>query len=197
VKIFNTLQELWDYCLICPICQNSSRRILISVGPDLVVSLNHFRKQDSSLFLQCSFNKKNNYYIIEYNIDCNTNLYDVTVTNRHINAPHHQMTDQKVMQAYFYFYIQSSCDKCVASATYSADLELLQDEKRVFNIELEREHFVLADDMTHRLTVLYDRDVMLASNDAHQKSVELPILNLDFSDQPKLINKIKTLILFS
>ena len=191
-------KELWDHCLFCPVCQNAERKMFVSVGPDAVFSLNRFQKRDSLLYLQCIYRKESYLYTVEYNIDCNTNLFDVAVPQVQINIPGQQIAAQRVSRAYFYFYLQSRCEQCDGSAAYSNDLELDVLDKKVFNIELERERFVITDDtVNYYLTVIHDQDLTLVSNDSDQGSIKLPLLNIDFSDQPKMINKIKTLILFS
>jgi hypothetical protein len=206
MKIFNSIQELWDYCSFCPVCQNT-REMSVSVGPDDVFTLDSFSKRDSILELQCQFHKKQNIYYVSYKIDCNTNSFDVQVTNVLEKMPETKMPPDKVKKAYFFFYIQSNCQYCDCSTAHGKDLELDMLEKKVYNIGLEREsHWLLNETDKFHISVIHDRDVMLVTRcygidefDFREdgKSITLPLVKLDLSNQHKVVNKIKTLILFS
>lgn len=207
MKIFNSMQELWDYCSLCPICQLNKRDITISVGPDSVFTLTGFKKKDNSLKLECAFKKKQNVYTVEYDINCETNHFKIDVTDVKVIIEETKLPIHRVTEAYFYFYIQSRCPECECSSAHGADLELDIVDKKISNIELERESFwLLKESDKFHITVIHDRNVMLVSR-CHglddfdyredEKTIELPLVKLDLSNQPKMVNKIKTLILFS
>lgn len=181
--------------------------MLVSVGPDAVFSLNSFSKQDSVLELQCEYDKKSNIYSVEYKIDCNTNHFDVKVTNVRENMPETRLPEAKVTRAYFYFYIQSNCQGCDCSTAHGADLELDILDKKISNIQLERESFWLLNEADkYHISILHDSNVMKVTRcygidefdfREDDKAISLPIVNLDLSNQQKVVSKIKTLILFS
>jgi hypothetical protein len=202
VKLFNNVQELWNYCSFCPICQNN-REISVSVGPDAVFTLNSFSKLNSILELQCEYNKRRNIYSVEYKIDCNSNQFEISVTNVREGDPETRLAFPKVEKAYFYFYIQSSCQQCNCSTAHGTDLELDVLERKVSNIALERETFrFLNEQDKFHISIIHDQNVMLVSrcygfDREDEKSISLPIVKLDLSNQSQVINKIKTLILFS
>lgn len=207
MKIFSNIQELWAYCSFCPVCQSDKREVYVTVGPDAVFSLNSFSKQDSLLELQCAYKKKQNIYSVQYKIDCNTNLFDVAVTNIQIVITDSRIPLKKITEAYFYFYIQASCPQCECSSAHSVDLELDIVDKKISNLELERETFLLLNETDKfNITIIHDRNVMLISrlcgaDDFHyredEKSIELPLVKLDLLNQARAVSKIKTLILFS
>jgi hypothetical protein len=207
MKIFNTIQELWDYCSFCPVCQKNGRQIILKVGPDAVFTLTNFDKTKTKLNLDCVYKKKNNFYRVVYKIDCLSNLFNITVPEMVIDFPEAQLPRQKVKQAYFYLYIQSDCKKCKCAASYGKDLELEILDKKISNIKLERESFFLLKEKDKfHISVNYGSNYMVVSRcqglddiDFEEESgkVKLPLFDFDLSDQAKLVQRIKTLILFS
>lgn len=205
-KLFENIQELWDYCSFCPVCQGA-RRISVSVGPDEVFSLKNLHKQDETLHLVCIYKKKQNLYTVEYHIDCNTNLFDVSVTNVEVIVEENQIPIGRVTKAYFYLYIHAKCYECECSSLDSIDLEFGIVDKKITNIQLDREVFRLLNEPDKfNITVIHDKNVMLVSRchefdeedyDEDSKAIRLPLVKLDLINQAKVVNKIKTLILFS
>ncbi len=207
MKSFDNIQELWDYCSYCPICKKNSRTVDVSVGPDMVFKLDSFDKKPGVLDMSCSFTNRLNVYLVDYHINCLDNNFDVNVRNVQMNNPHAKIDKQKAAEAYFYFYIQGHCPECTWTWSYGSDLELDALDKTISNITLEREFFYIFTEKDHyQATLVHDRDIMYVSRIEKNedgtlgetgKSIELPLVKLDVSDQEKVINKIKTLILFS
>jgi hypothetical protein len=209
MKSFNTVQELWDHCSFCPICQEDCRDVLISVGPDAVFQILDSEKDDSFLDMSCTFTNKKNVYSVQYKINCQDNTFTVDVTDVQLLTAAAQLPNKKVEEAYFYFYLQSSCPKCQCAVTYGSDLELDILDRKITNIELEREGFYLLKEIDKfHITTIYDRNIILVSRcqgiedgdlgfEEDDKTITLPMVKLDFTNQAKIVNKIKTLILFS
>jgi hypothetical protein len=208
MKLFNTIQELWDYCAYCPICMRNCREVIVSVGPDGAFILVSSQKKDNNLFLQCTYKNKHSIYTVEYNLNCTDNTFLVEVPNV-IELPLGETAKpQKIKEAYFFFFVEGICNECNCATAHSLDLELDIVDKQISKIGLERESFYLLEgkDKFH-VTPIHDRNVMLVSRchvDDEQfgfsesnKTIELPLVKLDLSDQEKATNKIKTLILFS
>ena len=200
MKTFNTLQELWDYCSYCPICKNDHRNMIVSVGPDNVFSLVDLSKDKNFIHLHCRYRNKSNTYGVNYNIDCQDNTFDVSVADLQITNQDNRLPPIKVKRAYFYFYIQSTCTNCGilpgASAVYSSDLELDMLNNKVVNIALERESYTLFDGVAPmRIGIYHDSGLIKITPDL-QGTIELPMMQLDLSDQAKVIQKIKTLTMF-
>ena len=221
MKQFNTVQELWSYCLYCPICKDTCREIDISVSPDRYFKLISFKKQDNFLHIFCtSRQKKRDVYKINYHINCQNNKFAVDVFEIIETDPQEMNADtsldeeekfrlrERASRAYFYFYINSSCRKCGYTYTNSVDLETNAAEKTVFNIGVEREGiFVLLPNDKYHLTMSYDNGTTLINkceldpynNELRDvgKTFECPVINFDFSNLEKVVNKIKTIITFS
>jgi len=205
MKLFNTIQELWDYCKYCPICTRNCREVVVSVGPDYSFTLiDHFKSNDH-LILQCTYKKKGNIYNIEYNINCIENTFRAGEP-RVVQVSTEAITSEKVKAAYFYFFIEGLCQECHCSSANSQDLEFDLESSTISNMGLERENFYLGNHIEkYHVTPIHDRNVMLVSRlyqtgevgFSESKTIELPIVKLDLSDQAKTVNKLKTLILFS
>lgn len=203
MKIFNTVQELWDHCTLCRLCGKSCRDISVSVGPDDKFDLSFYQKDKGSLNMSCLYNKRRNNGAIQvdYSINCLDNFCDVSVVNIA-----DQLKAKKIKESYFYFYIESTCDICGHGITSSLDLEI-NETKHITNIGLEREsYYVLKEPDRFHITTYHDRNVMYVSRcylDEDSNLIEdlnpikLPLVNLDFSNQHHVVEKIKTLILFS
>lgn len=209
MRIFNTVQELWSYCLFCPICQEPSRNIILTVGPDNEFVITEFEKKGSELKLFCSYRQGNlskkdksraPTHSATFTIDCLKNSYQVETAG----------LDPAIVatakEAYFYLYINANCTGCDNSYLNSSDLEFYSEDKTIHNIQMEREGaYVSSGKDKFHITLSHDSGVMRVSRcydmDGEtiddEKVIELPLVNLDFSDAPKVINKVKTLILFS
>lgn len=208
MKTFNSIQELWNYCSFCPICMRDCREVVISVGPDGVFILVSSQKKDNNLYLQCTYKNKRNIYNVDYDINCLDNSFQVEVPKVQELAPGEVANPKRVKQAYFFFFVEGLCNECNCATAHSLDLELDIVDRRISNIGLERESFYLlgGKDKFH-VTPIHDRNVMLVSRcyvddeeigfSESDKTIELPLVKLDLTDQEKTTNKIKTLILFS
>lgn len=206
MKILNTIQELWAYCLFCPICQDSVRTIYVDVGPDDTFQLSNFKKDNHILKLDCAFRAKKQIYNIDYCINCLDNSFTVDI---HEPKP---ITDNsrvdKASAPYFYFYIHSACRECDTTHTNSNDLEIELLTSKITNIGMETEDvYLCGDKYNFHIATSYSENEMLISkfkedpfngefvND--DKPCQLPIIDFDYSSPKKVINKIKTLLVFS
>ena len=112
----------------------------------------------------------------------------------------------KAKKAYFFFFVEGICRECSCTSAHGADLELDLLGKQISNIQLEREslYFLECEDKFH-VSPIHDRNIMLVSRcyvenyeivDS-EKTIQLPLVKLDPTDQAKTVSKIKTYILFS
>ena len=195
MKILNTVQELWSYCLYCPICKDTCRDISVSVGPDDDFQVVFHEKEDQFLNIQCIHKHNNKQTNVTYHIDCLKNTFEIVDG------------DPFLAKTYCYFYIQSDCRRCDATHTNGTDLELNLEEKRVYNIGVEREGiYLLSTKDKYHITMSYDVNAMLVSKCFEDdegmiiddnRVCKLPIVNLDFSKPRKTAHRIKTLLVFS
>ncbi len=208
MKLFNTVQELWSYCAFCPLCEDICRDVIVDVAMDSDFNIEtSFEKKDQFLHITCERRlwrsrpidkKKNRTHetVCKYVIDCTKNTFTL------LSQPD---TPEQAS-----CYIQSMCESCANTFTYGADMELYAHSQKVFNIGLERESIELSDD-THRYELNYYysndtppgvgmfvyRSLLDAEGDPDNLGIKLPLMELDFYDPKKVINKLKTLILFS
>lgn len=210
MRIFNTIQELWQFCLYCPICQQPSRTLKLSVGPDDYFKLSEYEKTDTNLQLVCGYRhdrvtRANHSKLINYtavfNINCLKNTYNIGVAGKDNRIL------ERIKSSYFFFYIDANCMLCNNTYLNTADLELNAFDKTVSTIQMDREsaylvsekdkyHITLCHDLntTHvsRITLGMDGSIIDDEN-----VIELPLLDIDFAQPLKTTSKIKTLILFS
>lgn len=209
MKLFNSIQELWDYCLFCPICQRNCREIVVSVGPDSAfILVTADKKEDGALYLQCTYKNKRHIYSVDYNVNCLDNTFTVDVPKVQELPLGEIANPKKAKRAYFFFFMEGLCRDCNCTSAHGLDLEFDIVDKKISNIGLERESFYLLEgkDKFH-VSPIHDRNVMLVSRcyvddeeigfSESDKTIELPLVKLDLTDQLKVTNKIKTLILFS
>lgn len=104
MRTFSSMQDLWSYCLYCPICKEPSRTLSLTAGPDDEFKLTEFQKIGSELKLFCSFKHDRNYrrsrassYSATFTIDCENSTY--IVESAGVDA---QIAD-KAKTAYFFF----------------------------------------------------------------------------------------------
>lgn len=204
MKILSSLQELWEYFQYCPICNEHCRKVTVSVGPDRAFELLDFFKKNNDLTIKCEFRNRISISEIYYNVDCQTGEFQV-----HIGEPRplaFKESVQRATKAYFYFYLNADCEKCSRSYASSSDIELDLTMKMLHPIGVEREGVYLWHEGNgYHITCQYDlKEIKISKLELKNGSIlddgrifECPLVNLDFTDPGKTINKIKTLILFS
>lgn len=195
MKPFTNLQSLWAYCLYCPICKNINRNIEIEIGPDDMYTSCSFIKRNNILTI--NFTIRQSYYKHYYTIHINVVDNTFYIIKQHKSSP-----DIKEL----FFYLYSSCVNC-DSYTNSADLRIDSTNNKLLNSSLEQEAFSLSKckDKYH-ISINYNINEMLVYRllknkqglfVTEDKEFKLPILKLDFSNQKKVVEKIKTLLIFS
>ena len=211
---FNNLQQLWDYCVYCPICNKNCRKPEISAAEDSCFKLANSDKYDSKLTLNCTFVYRDDAgkritYPVKCDIDCLTNEIDVNIQSQSISKLLNNIEK-------YYFYIESFCDICKCAATYTEDIELDILNGTISNFVLEEEkYYLLQCEDKYRVRFIYyknytsirkcyldyDNIAGIKTNSLSYKFKEpkiiLPLINLDISNQKESVDKIKTLILLS
>jgi hypothetical protein len=204
IKKFDSIQDLWSYCLFCPVCRNSSREVQIAVGPDDVFLIDKFEKTDSNLILDCIFFTRKQKYFIKYNINCNDNSFISEISDPVPTL----INIDRAPAPYFYFYLLGACRECNASYINGADIELNLLNKTIFNIGVEIEGvYLLKEKSKFHIIYEYDNNNMIISRcyidqvDGRivdeNKPFHCPVMILDFSNQSKAVNRLKTILVFS
>jgi hypothetical protein len=202
MKPFDNLQEVWDYCTFCPLCQKDKREISVSVGPDRFWSFVSFEKVENILKIICTYSYKQNRYFVNYSFNCIDNTFLLEYSSA--NSSFQGGLLEKAKEAYFFFYVDGVCPNCECSAAATTDLELDLQDGIVTNLQLEREKFFLLQEQDKfHVTLAHSSNIMRVSKyfdssyEEEDDEIELPLFNLDLTNQSKLVNKLKTLILFS
>lgn len=194
--------------MFCPICQDTCREISVTLGPDGVVTPVHLMKLDENLQLVTSVQIREDKYSITFNIDCIKNTFEFIISDK-VSNPKDFV--EKAARSSLFFFVESDCKKCMNSWTNGKDIELNFLTKKIENIGLEREEIWLTK-TKDKFLVAYEYiegymsiDKLLESFDfdglvGHHPSsspTKLPITELDFKNYNKIINKIKTVLVFS
>lgn len=203
MKILNTVQDLWSCCLFCPICQDITRTPVVSVGPDEAVKIKSFKKDNHILHLHCTLELGNRKFLVDYFINCLDNSFEFDISDPELS----EHSVDRASSAYFYFYINSDCRECNCSYANSTDLELDFLNSEITNVGLEREgvwllkektKFAVVNSYTDQQTMIYKcnvNDEGMVEDD--NRPFLLPIIEFDYSRPRKVVNKIKTLLIFS
>lgn len=201
-QILNTIQKLWDYLLLCPICQDHVREIDLHVAPDQIFGLISWSKSDNTLYIDTQAKTYNERYSIKYSINVIDNDFDVLIKK----IGEEETSVSRATSPYFYFWMNSRCKKCGLSGCSTNDLELNLLTKKIIHIGVENEDVYLMSgnsgyhienvdkNQTHISQCAYT-----SSNGIRQdkKSRTFPFITFDFSNPDKVRDKIKTLLVFS
>lgn len=197
----STLQELWDYCEFCPLCQSAGRQITISFVPSDGMSKLEWKKKNEDLIVKLSFKIGSFRFWARFNIDCLNNSFIFSLED--LNVPiDSEATHTAAM------YLTGDCLVCNCTYALSkANLDLLTGQ--ISNIRVTREglHILSESDKFHILvyhkknelrisqyvTMDDDVDTLIDLN----KVITLPMIDLDLTNIPRLVSKIKTMIIFS
>lgn len=204
-KIFNTLQELWNYSSFCPFCFSNNKKIDISVGPDGVFNLIEFVKLDHHLELKTLAKINIKRYYINFNINCLDNSFDVKIFEQSEEDLSLAPTT-KATSPYFYFYWTAYCQICSNSHLDSSDMELDFLNKKIFTLGIENEigYFIGQEDK-YKVSINYKLETMnICRFYPHEKenyslgpTFSCPMSKIDFSNQQKAVARIRTILLFS
>lgn len=202
MKILNTIQELWEHCLYCPICKESCREMSVSVGPNETFKIISFKKKNELLHLTCKLFCQKLKYIVHYTVNCNDNSFDVK-----FSALEDSLSDaNNILSSYFYFYVQGSCKKCNCSSAHSSDLKLDMENKKIVTIGLDREGVYLLDrDDSFHVDLQYDVNKTFISKCIKERNGEIvdypghmyDLIKVNFMEPDRAINKIKIFLTFS
>lgn len=185
--------------MYCPICQDAVRTVDITVGPDGVMSLDGFSKDGHILMLDCTAKVQSKKYLMFFQINCLDNSFEVDIkVKTHIGA-----SVDRASSPFVFFYIQGNCPVCDSANTCSTDLELNLLQKKIVNVGLERESiYLLKEPNKYHVVMAYDSNEMIISRCDKDgcdtgNPLSTSLMELDFSDSKKAVQKIKTIVVFS
>jgi len=207
MKQFKSLQELWAYCMYCPICKEMSRDVKVSIGPDYKFYLNKF-------YLNCcgkigkilSVNTKYLFLnelgndvkcFLQFSIDCENNTFSLHSFDMNFGESFY-----KSVGGYIYF--NASCTMC-DSTIFSKDIYFYDQLFDISNIKVESENYLLNNDVEEFFISLhheskkmdiYRKNIFNHENE-YKKPVTCELFDLDFNNLEKTIKRLKTIVVFS
>lgn len=203
MKIFNTFQELWNYCLYCPVCLEDSRTIHMDLEPAILTSHTLSEKTEDHYIINFHLLMKTMAHHVQFDINCLNNSVETTFisetkSNRDLGSS----------SPYIYMNLFSECSKCEGCSNVdSSAVEIDFLSKKILNIGLNKEsiYFLKPKDKYH-VTFEYKSNMMYITRCVVEKDgsildensiFKFPIINLDLTNQEKCVNKIKTILIFS
>jgi len=201
MKMFHTIRELINYCEHCKMC-GGTRILRIDVGPDLFYGLEDFSMVGDILTLKCSYDANfdsamdGNRIPIYVDINCKNNTFSVR------NAI--TLYDE------FFVSLYGVCPSC-DSFVNSSDIDTTSDSQSFFNIGVDSESFFLDNTDLKFNVMYYYYDViqttmtvskLLVINEENgnwsaEKAIDLPFMDLNFSDEKATVEMLNMLITFS
>lgn len=218
---FQNLNELIKRCSFCSICQKP-RDIGIVFGPEEFFVLDSFINKNEILTLNTIYRyssipeeelkdgepRSHIKYNISFVISTVENSYKLNITGP-ITEVSNEVFCHQSKNPWPYFFIEGKCKECSSYIT-SKDINLNFLEERINVVSVEREIFNLCKtDIKYRLIYDFDENIMYAQKIIPKvrkkytvyvkkgKSIKLPLYMFDFTDETKVLSKLKTYITFS
>lgn len=196
MKILNTVQNIWSQCLYCPLCKDVCRDVVFIADASHDTNINVWEKIESNIIFSCQINNKNKSSgLINFNINCLNNSFEFEI----IKSPIKNIETISCQ-------LIGTCAKCNNTFSITSSFILDFNSKKISNIGIDKDNIILSDkDDYYNITLLHYCDTMLISKCkthedgrvTEQNAIDLPIMKLDFANPKRVINKIKTLLLFS
>ncbi len=196
MKLFDNIQNVWEYCNKCPICQSNCKASIV-VYADYLKMIG-YEKEGNALHIHLVYDQTKRK--VSISIDCNTHI---------ILAQ--DIYDEKFEELYedrLFLTFHGSCDQCKRFQINSNEI-LIDLMKNYIDSDnsIQRESFYLScmEDNFH-VSLLYYNSTMIVSRYIENKSGEFittgnvfygKMVNCDLVNQSKIINKLKTLLIFS
>ncbi len=203
MKKFNTLQELWSFCLFCPLCQDITRDIVVLGGPSEVLEIKSQIKENEILSVRGLAKVGKQRYKMTYHIDCVRNTFTVEISDPEVQDP----PVNRANASTFYLELITDCHQCGNTSANSTDIEIDLLSKKVTNFGVEMEGIYLLNQKTkYHLTLNHTAQQLTLSKCFEDdegtiiddnKTISFPLTHFDFSKPKKVLNRIRTLLVFS
>lgn len=218
---FQNLEELITRCLQCHFCKQS-RSISIDFGPDEFFQLDSFEHKNNILTLNTIYRystvseeelkdgepRPHVKYNISFVISTLENKYETNIV-----GPTTIISDEvfgtQSPNPWPYFFIEGRCQNC-ESYIVSKDISLGFLKKNIQIVSIEKERYLLyKTDTKYKIIYDFDQDLMFVQKVIPKirknqtiyikkgKPIKLPLYMFDFTDEVKVISKLKTYITFS
>jgi ribosomal protein S27AE len=201
------IQELWDKCSFCPVCQSGIRLVKHSLAPSTWFGGHSFFKNDNTLLIEAFLKKQCQDQIIRFSIDCQINQFTVGLAvkeNQEMDAGvslEEESAWYHLHRSKPFFWLDANCPKC-SSHIHSQDILLNLKTQRLENVEVESETIRLAE---------YKVDFHPPSNEMDVVRLEpgqkttyplsrhrtVPMMELDFANQEETLERLRIAMVFS
>lgn len=185
-------------------CDDICREISVICGPDETWKTIRTAKLDNVLKLETELTHNKEKCNIFFYIDCVKNTFEFFVSS---DCEAFKFIE-KAKRSNLFFHLESDCKKCLGSWTISNDVNLNFSTKMVEDFSLEGEEiwfqqkFVINYNYVKNLMTIdkilskknFDGDLAEVSM---RNPLSLPIVEFDFKNKKKTLNKIKTMLVFS
>jgi hypothetical protein len=180
-----------------------TRKISISIGPEIDIRLLSDDKSDKILKLNIEAVGQKNLAVYQLFIDCCQN----TLTFSKIpKAFSHDYDLAYIDNMYIYFY--AVCSKCYSNVnTYETNINLVDKTIDVNSLGIEHDMYQIGnDEVTYAVSTWYEKNYMeifRVSDDFEtellkkSEGVKCPIFNINFDNIDKTIKRLKTILVFS
>jgi len=176
----------------------------VAAGPFHVVIVTYQSKDNEFLKIETVVKMPKQRYSVNYYIDCVKNVFTISVPK---TLPNNEESVTKAFSSTFFLSLLSSCHVCANTSVNSADVEIDLLSKKISNFEVVMEGIYLFEQKNkYHLTLNHKSDELLVSkcfeDDSGRiiddnKVVNLPLTYFDFSKPKKVINRIRTFLVFS
>jgi hypothetical protein len=202
VKIFNNLQEFWDYFEFCPICQQNNRHIYqIGFLPPYVAK-ETFTKQSEILHIAAVFSINQHAYSGTLQLNCQNNTFNFSLKEFIF------LTNAKFKNI-LSCYLKADCFHCNCSYIHGLiQLNLLTQTISNFDIVREVVHLLDYEDKFNIQLKFKDNEMQISQYTSlnigennqpllvdDNQVMTLPLVPLDFTNIPKVISRLKTMML--
>lgn len=211
MKSLNSIQDVWDYCLSCPLCY-SKRSVSITVNTDYL-TLVKYEKDNNKLTIHKMYGKEEKESSIL--IDCTTNsvisqnIYHAPLSkNDNIDIRDSSTKMTEVVHDRLFFSIHGFCQSCHRTQINGNDIIVdLTNNRIIYDNSIQKENFYLShmEDKFHISLLYYNDSIVVSRYNTDQYGSFITVgsifygkmIECDITNQQKLINKLKTLLIFS
>lgn len=181
---FDSVQKIWSHCSFCPLCQDCCRKIKVNIfsqWPSPSFNTISYKKDNQFLIINCvEYNSKMK---IQFIINCIDNTFKVIST---LNL----LEYNTVLE------IDSDCNECFSTRS-TTNLKIDYNNTIISNSDTIDYININNSKNDVSITIFYYDNYIIINDSGKDDGIKLPMMNLDFKNIKNVIQKLKTLILFS
>lgn len=190
--------------MFCPLCQDITRSVVVAAGPYDVVQIKDQSKNNEILKVEVVASVLKQRYRMTYYIDCVKNTFTVSIPKM---FPSNEESVTKASSPTFFLSLMSNCETCGNTSLNTLDIEIDLLSKKISNFGVAMEGIYLLEHKSKfHLTLNHESNELLVSKCFEDetgsivddnKVINLPLTQFDFSKPKKVLNRIRTFLVFS